>query len=100
MDQPEELLEIIPQIVSSIRYSAVPEVTYQEIQEEIIRAYNALKQFWNVLSTVLYTVLEYAGSRRLSHSQIVKGIFQIGSPVDTEKETDHEEIFSENDHTI
>ena len=31
VDQPEKLLEIIPQIVSSIRYSAVPEVTYQEI---------------------------------------------------------------------
>ena len=100
VDQPEELLEIIPQIVSSIRYSAVPEVTYQEIQEEITRAYNASEQFWNDPSTVLYTVSEYAGSRRSSRSQIVEGISRIGSPVDTEEETDREEIFSENDYTI
>jgi hypothetical protein len=100
VNRPEEFLEAIQQIVVSIRYTSVPEVTYQEIRDEIATAYNASEQFWNDPSTVLYTVSEYAGSRRSSRSQIVEGISRIASPVDTEDEPDNEEILSENEHTV
>ena len=40
-NQPENFQEIVPQVVASIRYSAVPESTYQEIQEDIAQACNA-----------------------------------------------------------
>ena len=41
----------------------------------------------------MYTVSEYAGSRRLSQSQIVEGISRLGTPVDTEEEIESEEDF-------
>src|SRR5215211_3307805 len=84
IDYPEEFIETIQQIVTSIRYSSVPEATYPEIRDEIARAYNLTLRFWGDLSVELYTVSEYAGSRRSSRSQIVEGISRPASPTDTE----------------
>jgi hypothetical protein len=95
IDHPEEFVENIQRIVISIRYSSIPEATYPEIRDEILRAFNITHRFWNDPSVELYTVSEYAGSRRSSRSQIVEGISRPASPTDTEYEP---EVSSETEY--